>query len=177
MEGVVLLGPDLSSGVYVLWIEVRATCDVCFGRFAGGRPMTLPPSPYLYVGSAMGTRGASTLARRLLRHATRGDGSPHSVRPALCAAWSQLPPGQKRLRWHVDYLLDLAAAELTGVVAVRTVAPREAKLADMLAQQAWIEPVAPGLGASDHWGSSHLLRVTGRPAACAAALVDIGRAL
>ena len=177
MEGVVLLGPDLSSGVYVLWIDVRGQCGVCFGRFAGGRPVTLAAGPYLYVGSAMGTRGASTLARRLLRHATRRDGLPHPVRPALCAAWSQLPPGQKRLRWHVDYLLDHAAAELTGVVAVRTVAPREAKLADMLAQQEWIEPVAPGLGASDHRGSSHLLRVTGRPTACAAALVDIGRAL
>ena len=37
MEGVVLLGPDLSSGVYVLWIDVRGQCGVCFGRFAGAR--------------------------------------------------------------------------------------------------------------------------------------------
>ena len=177
MEGVVLLGPDLSSGVYVLWIDVRAQCGVCFGRFAGGRPVTLAAGPYLYVGSAMGTRGASTLARRLLRHATRGDGAAHPVRPALQAGVGQLPPGQKRLRWHVDYLLDHPAADLTGILALRTNVPREAELADMLAQQAWIEPVAPGLGASDHRGSSHLLRVTGRPAACAAALVDIGRAL
>ncbi|MEZ4581165.1 MAG: hypothetical protein R3A10_05870 [Caldilineaceae bacterium] len=64
---------------------------------------------------------------------------------------------------------------MTGVVAVRTVAPRN-KLADMLAQRV-DRPVAPGLGASDHRGSSHLLRHRTAAAACAAALVDIGRAL
>ncbi|MEZ4581166.1 MAG: hypothetical protein R3A10_05875 [Caldilineaceae bacterium] len=71
MEGVVLLGPDLPSGVYVLWIEVRTPCEVSFGHFAGGRPVTLPADPYLYIGSAMGTRSASTLARGCLRRGAR----------------------------------------------------------------------------------------------------------
>lgn len=177
MDGVTLLGPELPCGAYALWIDVRALIAVRFGRFAGGRPVELACGPYLYVGSAMGMQGASTLARRLLRHATRSDGTAHPVQPALRAALGLAPPATKRLRWHIDYLLDCPAAALAGVVAVRAAAPQEAALAAALLRQAWTMPVAPGLGASDHPGASHLLRVTGSLDVCGPALLDVVRGL
>lgn len=160
MEGVVWLGPEMPCGAYVLWIEVKETSGVQFGRFAGGRPQTLDAGSYLYVGSAMGRRGASTLAHRLLRHATRSDGAAHPVRPELCTALgSAKPPAHKRLHWHIDYLLDHAAADLTGIIALRSAQPLEAALADLLTEQPWTAPVAPRLGASDHARATHLLRL------------------
>lgn len=180
MNGVTLLGPTLPSGVYVLWIAIHTQTDVRFGRFADGRPITLAPAPYLYIGSAMASRGASTLAHRLLRHATRGSGAAHRVRPELCTVpvVSQLrPPTRKRLHWHIDYLLDQPTADLTGIVAIRSARPLEAALARTLTQESWTAPVAPGLGAGDHPGASHLLRITGDSSRCEDALLMIARQL
>ncbi len=161
----VILGDGWQSGAYVLGISLRTPLTLAFGRFQNGRPVSLGAGRYVYVGSAMGQRGSSSLAHRLLRHATRSDGRPpQTIRPALLAALQVAglgpkalrPPVTKRVRWHVDYLLDEPAVTLSRVLAVRSERPLEHELAEWVAARPETEPLAPGLGASDHPGHTHL---------------------
>ncbi|MEZ4682810.1 MAG: DUF123 domain-containing protein [Caldilineaceae bacterium] len=153
------------QGVYLLRIAVVTPLAIPFGRFAGGRAIALPVGDYLYIGSAMAQRGATTLAGRLLRHATRSaDRAPHAVRgelvKALQAADQRVTlPTAKRVRWHIDYLLDEAAADLRQIYALRTASPIEVPLARWLMAEPVTAVVAPRLGASDDRGATHLLQV------------------
>ena len=155
--------PACRGGVYVLRLAAGAPLLVRFGRYAGGRAIAVPAGECLYVGSALGARGAVALAGRLLRHATRTGGRPaHAIREPLRARlaaaglFAPLPAG-KTLRWHIDYLLDEAAVAITGVVAIRTTARLEGALVERLLAQPGVVPLAPGLGGSDDRGRSHLL--------------------
>lgn len=170
MTNNITIGGDATcpGGVYVLRIQVATPLWLSFGRFRGGRPVTVAAGDYLYVGSALGRRGASSPTGRLLRHATRsGDRPPHTLRNALLdalrdaglAAPEARPPRGKRLHWHIDYLLDEPAAELTGVSLIRTAARLESKLARRLAEQPGVAPLAAGLGAADLPGETHLFRL------------------
>lgn len=161
-------GAGQQSGAYVLGIALDKPLTVVFGRFRGGRPVALAAGSYLYIGSAMGQRGSNSLAHRLLRHATRSNARPpQSIRPVLLSALrdaglgpgSLRPPRVKTLHWHVDYLLDQPAASLVAVLAVRSAQVLERPLAAWVAVQPQSAPVAPGLGASDHPGQTHLFQV------------------
>jgi Uri superfamily endonuclease len=167
MNLITIFGDSSHTGAYVLWLEVRTDLALSFGRFRGGRVIAAPAGQYAYVGSALG-RGAASLAGRLLRHATRcGDRPPHTIRLELAARLAEIGlrpaggplPAAKRLRWHIDYLLDEAAVEITGVTAIRTGERLESELARRLAGQPGAAPLAAGLGASDTPGETHLLRL------------------
>jgi Uri superfamily endonuclease len=151
---------DLTTpgGTYVLRFHVRSALEVAFGRFRAGRPVAVPAGPGLYIGSAMGQRGASTLANRLLRHATRTDGSVHPVHAELVAAYA-LPatPRPKRLGWHIDYLLDRPEVQLVAVLACHGASALEYTWADALNASPHAIVLAPGLGATDHRQASHIL--------------------
>ena len=163
------IGEKYIQGIYLLHIHVAAPITVTFGRFQGGRPMPIRPGAYLYIGSALGQRGATSLAGRLLRHATRSDGRPpHAIRTPLTAQLQEMglitppkavTPPSKRCFWHIDYLLDQLAAEITQIVALRTPQRLEAQLARRLAHDPAVAPLVPGLGASDDPNATHLLRV------------------
>ncbi|MEZ4860075.1 MAG: GIY-YIG nuclease family protein [Caldilineaceae bacterium] len=165
---VLFLGASYLQGVYLLRIYVVDAVAVTFGRFQGGRSILLPSGDYLYIGSALGQRGATCLAGRLLRHATRcGDSPPQIIRTALLAQlqnagmiednpyWSR----SKRCFWHIDYLLDQPTATLTQIIALRTSQRWEAALARYLMAEPVTSIIAPGLGASDDRRATHLLRV------------------
>ncbi|MFA6108733.1 MAG: GIY-YIG nuclease family protein [Candidatus Latescibacterota bacterium] len=183
---VVILGAEALGGAYLLRIRLRRGVRLRFGRFQGGRPISLTAGEYVYVGSALARPGSAALARRLLRHATRAGGGSHPVRPVLLqvlrdtglAPGAMRPPATKRLHWHVDYLLEHRAAALIGVVALRTSTAREDDLAALLAAEPRTRMVARGLGASDAAGQTHLFGVpadaawwTGLVGRIAAALV------
>lgn len=168
---VLVLGADFPTGCYVLRIRVARDLVQRFGRYDGGRSVPLPAGAYAYLGSAMG-RGASGLVRRLLRHCHRSEGRPpQAIRGALLRGFidaglassdeDPLPRGEKRLHWHVDHLLDRAEAEIDGVLILRSPQRLEPALARRLAEDPRSAPVAPGLGASDAPGATHLLRVPG----------------
>ncbi len=166
-ESIVIDGdPACHGGVYVLRLAVGAPLLVRFGRYASGRSIPVPAGAYLYVGSALGARGAVALAGRLLRHATRSGGRPAAalrepLRRQLAAVGlvSPLPAG-KTLRWHIDYLLDETVVALTSIVAMRTATRLEAALVAQLLARPGVVPLAPGLGGSDDRGRAHLLRAT-----------------
>jgi len=165
---VVVLGDTQPSGVYVLRLHVQQPLVVACGRFKGGQPLLFPPGDYVYVGSALGVRGSSTLANRLLRHATRAaDRPPQPLRATLvkhgdalglgdnCA----LPLRPKKLFWHVDYVLNELTVELRQIFALRTTRPLEKTLAQFFEADPATFIVESGIGAQDHPGHTHLLRV------------------
>ncbi len=167
LQTVRVLGGEAQSGAYILRLRQSQPLSMRFGRFHGGRALALDSGEYLYVGSAMAQKGASSLARRLVRHATRRNGPPHAIRQELLAELARLelgngdlrPRGQKRLFWHVDHFLEPAAVHLTHVLAIRSAARLETQLAVLLAALPYTTPAAPGLGASDAPGATHLFAV------------------
>lgn len=167
---IVIRGDGGRSGVYLLAIRVCRPLRLAFGRYQGGRLIDVPAGLYLYVGSARGRTGASALGGRILRHATRSAGQPpHLIRNDLATRMVESGlveklqmPVAKRLRWHIDYLLDDPAADLAGVFMLCTPADLESALVARLATRPDIVPLGKGLGASDKPGQTHLLRLVTR---------------
>lgn len=165
-----ILGQEWPGGVYLLRIEVAEVLSVVFGRFQHGQPVRIPCGTYVYIGSAMGQRGANSLARRLLRHTTRSGGKAHhTIRADLLACLLHVhlaprgmrPPEQKKIFWHVDYLLDYESVALSHAYIVRTQLHLETAVGRLLEAEPGTAILAKGLGASDASGSTHLLRVSG----------------
>ena len=160
-----LLGDSTPAGCYLLIIRLKAAKKLRFGRFNQGDAVFLPDGSYIYVGSARGERGSSSLGARLMRHATRCDPAhPQAIRESLQtqlldADMHAKVPANKRCHWHIDYLLELPEAEISGVIAIRTRDDLEAQLARRLAALPETSIPARGLGASDHPGSTHLFQL------------------
>jgi Uri superfamily endonuclease len=170
---ITILGGPLQSGVYVLGLEATSALRLGLGRFRNGQPLDFPAGPYLYIGSALAGRGATSLGPRLLRHATRtGDQPAHQLRSELVAALTAaglgpVPlrlPAHKRAFWHIDYLLDQPTVALTSVIALRTAQPLEAAIAQLLQADPHTFLIAPGIGACDQPGATHLLGLCAGPA-------------
>ncbi len=162
-----LLGGSQTSGTYLLRIRVMEALAVQFGRFQRCTPILVPEGDYIYLGSALGQRGSVSLPNRLLRHASRSQGQPaHALRPQL---WQDLQtifperplilPTHKKLRWHVDYLLDEVTVELVQVLVITNDLRLEHELGQMLLAFAGTAVLAPGLGATDMPGNTHLLAI------------------
>ena len=109
-----------------------------------------------------------TLARRLLRHTTRSNPqNPHDLQQRLVNKIHKTglgpktlqPPVGKRVHWNIDHLLDEDDVHLTSVMIIRSPENLEAQLANYLISQPETQPLAPGLGAHDHPGNTHILKV------------------
>lgn len=168
IPSILITGDKSQAGTYILRIRLKEDTTLRFGRFKKGKLISTPAGEYAYVGSALAEKGATTLARRLVRHATRsGDQRPHRIREAMLSRFVEcglgngnlLPRRGKTLHWNVDFLLDLPSAELVGVYAIRS----RKRLEDVLAKQLEEDPhtgvIERGLGANDVPGNTHLLRV------------------
>jgi Uri superfamily endonuclease len=165
IQPISMIGDYHLGGCYLFRIQVSEEVYLRFGQYREGELVTVPAGDYVYVGSAQSQRGSSTLANRLLRHATRsGDKSPHLVRKELLEKLRSekmggVIPQNKNLHWHVDYLLDLPEAEIGNVIVLRGSNFSESRLVKIVEDQPETFAFAPGLGASDDPGSTHLLAV------------------
>lgn len=167
LRSVTVLGNEAQSGAYVLRMRMDEPLAIQFGRFRQGEAVALTAGAYVYVGSAMGQKGAPSLARRLVRHATRREGTPHEIRALMLDTFARLelgsgdlrPRGAKRLFWHVDYLLEAPGVSLTHVLALRSRVRLEQEMAELVAAQVYTSTPLPGLGASDTPGGTHLFAV------------------
>ena len=167
---VIIIGDKSQAGTYVLRIRLREDTALQFGRFKKGKLISLPAGDYAYVGSALSEKGATSLARRLVRHATRsGDKRPHRIRGVMIERFAErglgdgnlLPKRGKTLFWNVDFLLDMESAEIEGFSAIRSAERLEDRLAKELEQDSHTQVIERGLGANDVPGNTHLLRVCG----------------
>lgn len=162
------LGGEVQSGSYILRIRVHKVLNITFGRFQRGKLIPIPVGECVYIGSALGRKGAMRLGRRLVRHATRtGQQSPHLIRSHLLEICKTihleegnlLPQKGKKLFWHIDYLLDHPAVDLTHIILIRSLKRLEAQLAQILERDPHTFILARGLGANDLPGNTHLLGV------------------
>jgi len=123
-----------SKGTYALVLHLECRAEITIGKLG---TFTFPASYYLYVGSAL---GPGALEARLARHRRR----------------------DKKLRWHIDYLL-----EHTLLVEVWSAASTD-KLECLWAQAARELPGSeipvPGFGSSDCRCPSHLIYLARKPA-------------
>ena len=169
IPSIVIIGNESRAGTYILRIRLKKDTTLRFGRFKKGKLISLPAGEYAYVGSALAEKGATMLARRLIRHATRsGDRRPHRIRETMLRRFAEcglgdanlLPRRGKTLHWNVDFLLDLSSAELVGVVAIRSRKRLEGRLAKQLEEDPHTGVIERGLGANDVPGNTHLLHVS-----------------
>ncbi len=160
---VIILGDNAPGGSYILQLRITHEILVRFGQFKDGEPILVPAGEMLYLGSAM--RG---LASRVLRHCLRtGDKPIRTLYKPLFTEMKQVglvngrfqPPTKKKLHWHIDYLLDETAVSLTHATLIRSQERLEGKLGEWLLAQPETAVLAPGLGASDVKGHTHLLRI------------------
>ena len=167
IPSILIVGDESQAGTYVLRIRLRENTTLQFGRFKKGKLISLPAGDYTYVGSALSEKGATSLARRLVRHATRsGDKSPHAIREKMINRFAEcglgpqnpLPKSGKTLFWNVDFLLDLQSAEIVNLIAIRSPERLEHIIAGLLEHDADTEIIEKGLGANDAPRSTHLLR-------------------
>jgi Uri superfamily endonuclease len=163
-----IFGENSREGTYILVIDLYATVNVTFGRFLGGRAISLEQGQYLYVGSALsGGNSSFPLAGRLLRHASRsGNGRPHNIRRELFDFFISVgypAPDKKRdkkLHWHIDYLLDLPEAEIVHIVMLMGPSRIEHRLAELVASMTEASTVVDRLGAQDARSGTHLFRIS-----------------
>ena len=93
-----IIGDDSQAGTYVLRIRLKENTTLQFGRFKKGKLISLPIGDYIYVGSALSEKGATSLARRLIRHATRsGDKPPHVIREKMMNQFAECGLGNGNL--------------------------------------------------------------------------------
>lgn len=168
IPSIVIIGDDSQTGTYLLRIHLKENMTLKFGRFKKGKRILLPAGDYVYIGSALSEKGVTSLARRLIRHATRsGDKPPHTIRQKMMCQFAEcglgprdlLPTSAKTLHWNVDFLLDLPSAELVNIFAIRSTERLENRLAKRLEQDPHTEIIEPGLGANDAPGATHLLHI------------------
>ena len=90
---------------------------------------------YLYIGSAMGHSGSSTLINRVKRHIS--------------------PSSSKKLHWHIDYLIGSENSLVTRVFLI----PSKQRLECLIAQELYtiLDGSIKDFGSSDCKCKSHLL--------------------
>ena len=115
------------KGIYILIIRVCKDISVNVGAL--GRK-AFAKGLYAYVGSAQ-----TNLEKRVKRHLRR----------------------EKRLFWHIDYLLDSDQAEILEVLYKEAGKTQECRVANALSEKG--KPIA-GFGCSDCRCGSHLVRIS-----------------
>ncbi len=113
------------KGTYVLIIQINKTIRPKIGALG---EVTFPAGLYAYVGSAQ-----NNLELRVKRHKRK----------------------EKRLFWHIDYLLNNEAAKVIGVYYRQGGKEEECQVASLLAQNG---KSITGFGCSDCRCRSHLFR-------------------
>jgi len=168
IPNIVIIGDESQAGTYVLRIHLNADTSLRFGRFKRGKLISLPAGEYAYVGSALSEKGSTSLARRLIRHATRSGGKPpHIIREKMIHQFTECGLGSgnlllrqgKTLHWNVDFLLDLQSAEIVNIFAIRSAERLENRISEWLERDSRTDIIEQGLGANDTPGATHLLRL------------------
>ena len=163
-----ILGDDSQAGTYVLRIQLRKKTHLTFGGFKKGKLISLPAGHYTYIGSALSETGSTSLARRLVRHATRTSSKPHhNIREHMLNQFNAcglgppnpLPKNGKKLFWNIDHLLDLEISEIINLIAIRSPIRLENAIGSYLENNKDTKIIEKGLGANDTPNNTYILHV------------------
>lgn len=168
IQKISIFGDASQAGTYVIRIRIKNPTEIKFGGFKKGKLISLPAGDYTYVGSALSAKGSTSLARRLVRHATRSnDKPPHRIRKVMIKHFqacglgppNPIPINGKKLFWNVDYMLDLECAEIINVIAIRSSMKLESTIGKYLELNSQSQIIEKGLGANDAPNHTYILRV------------------
>lgn len=127
------------KGVYTILVRVSSSAFVNVGKLGRFEFSGL----YAYTGSAQG-RGSSSLNGRVSRHLGLRD--------------------EKRVRWHIDYLLAHSQTRVEGAAVSETIVKsKECQVSKNIFCLAKSFPPVMGFGSSDCCCDSHLSRLKGEP--------------
>ena len=110
----------MNSGIYNLLIKLTKTVNITIGKL--GR-FTFPPGYYIYTGSAK-----KNLSQRIERHKRRNG---------------------KKLRWHIDYLLNSRYAHIEDILIYKNPALTECALNKKIYALNSSEIIVKNFGSSD----------------------------
>ncbi|MFX1304524.1 MAG: DUF123 domain-containing protein [Promethearchaeota archaeon] len=120
------------KGCYILVIFIQKKIELIIGALG---KIVFDKGFYLYIGSAMGNSGATTLINRVKRHVSS--------------------PNNKKVHWHIDYLLN----NKNVVIIYLYIIPSHQKLECLIANE--FLNISDGyikkFGSSDCLCNSHLL--------------------
>ena len=122
-----------TKGTYALVLHLESREEITVGKLG---TFSFPAGYYLYLGSALGPGG---LEARLARHRRR----------------------DKKLHWHIDYLLE--HAQLVEVWSAASTDKLECLWAQAARQLPGSETPVPGFGSSDCRCPSHLIYLVRKP--------------
>ena len=168
LHPITILGSPGVQGGYLLRIQVESPCRIIFGRHNHCRRIYIGSGVYMYLGSAMGIRGSTSLPCRVMRHVIRSGQRPsHKIRDVLRTylVENKLADNRieairnKRLHWHVDYLLDHENSDLTHIMLLCNQYRIERYVYTVLSNKKEVEIIEPGLGASDTQNKTHLWKL------------------
>jgi len=119
------------KGTYILVIKFYNNACLRIGK----RKIFFKKGYYFYIGSAMGSYGSTTLLNRVKRHLKL--------------------PDQKRIHWHIDYLLKDESAIIIKIYLI----PSKYKLECIFAQELidFSDSYVENFGNSDCNCKSHLI--------------------
>jgi Uri superfamily endonuclease len=141
------LGSD-EKGVYTILVSVSPGASVDVGRLGRFEFSGL----YAYTGSGQG-RGSCSLSGRVSRHL--------GLR------------GEKRVRWHIDYLLAHSHTRVEGAaLSATTVRSKECEVSRNIFCLAESFPSVMGFGSSDCACESHLARLKGGSMAALSTILE-----
>ncbi|MFX0082362.1 MAG: DUF123 domain-containing protein [Candidatus Hodarchaeota archaeon] len=83
------------KGSYILVIQIPETTEITIGALGN---ILFEKGSYLYIGSAMGTYGSTTLENRIKRHISTSN--------------------KKKIHWHIDYLLNYERGFITQLYLI-----------------------------------------------------------
>jgi len=119
------------KGSYILVIQLEKEKIITIGSL---RNILFSKGFYLYVGSAMGNTGSSTLLNRVKRHF--------------------LNKSEKKFHWHIDYLLADTNSIIVKLYLIPSIQPLECIIAQELLEQC--DDFIKNFGSSDCTCKSHL---------------------
>ncbi|MDH5645715.1 MAG: DUF123 domain-containing protein [Candidatus Heimdallarchaeota archaeon] len=160
---IISLGEKYSCGTYILKINIFQDKKVVFGRFDQGKEQYLTKGEYIYIGSALSNKGATSLGNRLQRHTLRSSHQPHQINNELTSFFDELHinytknPSPKKLRWNIDYLLELVESEINKILFIRSSTRYESIWSNYIENLTYISVLQRGLGASDSKNETHIL--------------------
>ncbi|MCY3411187.1 MAG: DUF123 domain-containing protein [Candidatus Heimdallarchaeota archaeon] len=162
-----VLGDTYPNGTYLLLIKLKEAKELVFGSFKQSKSISLRPGYYFYIGSALATRGSTTLGNRLRRHTSRtSDKTPHMIQKYLLEIFDEIgisysqKPSPKSLFWNIDHLLNLSIAEIKGIIFIRNPEALENVWSEFLEQLDNTEIFERGLGANDSAHHTHVQYTT-----------------
>ncbi|MFX1480404.1 MAG: DUF123 domain-containing protein [Promethearchaeota archaeon] len=119
------------KGTYILVIYIPVSTRIKIGALG---KILFKEGYYLYVGSAMGTKGSTNLKNRLNRHLSL------SI--------------NKKLHWHIDYLLNYEKSIISNLYLIPTINRLECIIAKEIINLA--DDFINNFGSSDCHCKSHL---------------------